>query len=59
MTPGDHRLPFDARRLPSGVYFYALTHDDGTTMTGTMMRVKGVIGHQSSVIRLFSLTDDG
>jgi len=38
MTPGDHRLPFDARRLPSGVYFYALTHDDGTT--ATMMPVR-------------------
>ena len=40
MTPGDHRLPFDARPLPSGVYFYALTHEDGTTATGKMMRVR-------------------
>lgn len=47
MTPGDPRLPFDARRLPSSVYFYALTHEDSTTATGTMMRVKGVIGHPS------------
>ena len=40
LPPGDHRLPFDARRLPSGVYFYSLTHDDGTTATGTMLRVR-------------------
>ena len=37
MTPDDHRLPFDTHRLPSGVYFYALAHEDGAT--GTMMRV--------------------
>ena len=40
MMPGDHHLPFDTRRLPSGVYFYTMTHDDGTTATGTMMRVR-------------------
>ena len=40
MTPGDHRLPFDTYRLPSGIYFYALTHEDGTTATGTMMQIR-------------------
>ncbi len=40
MTPGDYRLSFDARRLPSGVYVFTMTHEDGTTATRTMMRVR-------------------
>ncbi|MFQ5572024.1 MAG: FG-GAP-like repeat-containing protein, partial [Rhodothermales bacterium] len=36
---GEQRIRFDARGLPTGVYFYRLTHADGTT-AGAMLHVR-------------------
>ena len=40
LTPGHHHATFDARALPAGVYLYRLTTADGTTASGTMLRVR-------------------
>jgi hypothetical protein len=37
---GEHHASFEAHALPSGVYLYRLTADDGMTAAGTMMRVR-------------------
>ena len=40
LRPGNHHAPFDAHALPSGLYLYTLTAPDGTTASGTMLRVR-------------------
>ena len=40
LSSGDHNAIFDARTLPTGVYLYRLTIADGTTASGTMLRVR-------------------
>ena len=45
MRPGDYRLPFDARCLPSGIYFYALDprgRHDGDDDAGAVKTCLGV-----------------